>query len=785
MTDNRRLRLMDLAAACLLFVIAVGLFFTPLTEASTLLYGGDITYFFPHEVVIDHSFAQSNFPLWNPYFGAGSPSLSKIQVGLLYPPMILLRLLLPVVARLNWDVVLSVFMAGLGVYWLTRDLVTNRVAALFSALAFMLSGAIIPRVYAGHESVLHAIVWIGWLLFAYRRMLHLRSWWYLLLTVIFASFVVLGGHPQMSAIVLVVPVSYFSFVYTVECLRGRRWPELARGLGLSAMAASLAAGLTAIQVLPFAEWLTYTARGSGEAFDSFEIMTRHSLQLHHLTTVAMPLAWFNPDSAESINLFSKWHFWEVSPFCGVVSVVMIVISLLVVRSQNWHLVTYFLGMALFALAMSMGTYNPLYPILLDRLPYIRAPGRFLLLWTFPVATLAGVSFDRLLRLLSTSDNRAQFKRPAYALTIVSIVTIATAVWLTAGNGVIATELVARGYLVAGQLELVRDLLQHSVLILTVTLIGISALFWLALIPEIKPRIWSWLAVTVLLSEVILFAQPMVQAYPVENLFDAQNPLAKLEVDPATARIDGYRMPPNYLVPTLDHVRNGEEHIALQNLLRDREKGRRLLSASYFATVQPKDDANLELVQQGDSAYLYRDVRTSPRLYASESITITHSDEEAYGIVMMDSFNQFEESVITLSREEESGASKELERVTALAGEVNFSGEWIVYSNDQIMVQVSVDRPALIIFGELYYPGWLATVDGQPASIVETNYAFRGVPVVEGQHIVEMHFSPLAFRLGAVTSATTLVLIIAISFRYVARLMTLRAKRGASTINTRD
>jgi len=40
-----------------------------------------------------------------------------------------------------------------------------------------------------------------------------------------------------------------------------------------------------------------------------------------------------------------------------------------------------------------------------------------------------------------------------------------------------------------------------------------------------------------------------------------------------------------------------------------------------------------------------------------------------------------------------------------------------------------------------YPGWTATVDGEPTPMVTANSAFRAVSVPEGEHLVEMRFRP--------------------------------------------
>ena len=43
-------------------------------------------------------------------------------------------------------------------------------------------------------------------------------------------------------------------------------------------------------------------------------------------------------------------------------------------------------------------------------------------------------------------------------------------------------------------------------------------------------------------------------------------------------------------------------------------------------------------------------------------------------------------------------------------------------------------------------------------ILKANYAFRGVPVNPGEHIIEMRFAPDSFRLGATISLATIFLL---------------------------
>ncbi len=56
----------------------------------------------------------------------------------------------------------------------------------------------------------------------------------------------------------------------------------------------------------------------------------------------------------------------------------------------------------------------------------------------------------------------------------------------------------------------------------------------------------------------------------------------------------------------------------------------------------------------------------------------------------------------------------------------------------------------------YYPGWRATIDGAPATLVRANYAFEGLPLPKGPHHVVLVYDPLSFKIGAAVSALSIV-----------------------------
>lgn len=71
---------------------------------------------------------------------------------------------------------------------------------------------------------------------------------------------------------------------------------------------------------------------------------------------------------------------------------------------------------------------------------------------------------------------------------------------------------------------------------------------------------------------------------------------------------------------------------------------------------------------------------------------------------------------------------------------------------------------VVVFSEIYYPGWKATVDGQPVEIGRVNYILRAIQVKGGQHKVVLDFHPSSISVTeTVAYIALLILLLAIVF----------------------
>jgi hypothetical protein len=79
-----------------------------------------------------------------------------------------------------------------------------------------------------------------------------------------------------------------------------------------------------------------------------------------------------------------------------------------------------------------------------------------------------------------------------------------------------------------------------------------------------------------------------------------------------------------------------------------------------------------------------------------------------------------------------------------------------YRDDGAVIDVDTPRPGLLVLTDVYFPGWVATVDGHDATIHPANLAFRGIVVPAGHHTVVMSYKPSSWPHGLEGAAASLI-----------------------------
>ena len=87
-----------------------------------------------------------------------------------------------------------------------------------------------------------------------------------------------------------------------------------------------------------------------------------------------------------------------------------------------------------------------------------------------------------------------------------------------------------------------------------------------------------------------------------------------------------------------------------------------------------------------------------------------------------------------------------------------------YEPNQLAYEVQSDKGGVLVFSEIYYPGWTAKVDGKPVEVGRVNYVLRAIHIAPGNHKVELDFFPKSIdRTETVAYVGYLVLFLLIAF----------------------
>ncbi len=130
--------------------------------------------------------------------------------------------------------------------------------------------------------------------------------------------------------------------------------------------------------------------------------------------------------------------------------------------------------------------------------------------------------------------------------------------------------------------------------------------------------------------------------------------------------------------------------------------------------------------------LYENQAVLPRALVVGAARFVPDDEagtEAALALMRDpSFDPRQTIVIAGSGEDQTDAAQGHAELRAVSAE-------------QIAVHVEADAPAYLLLLDAYYPGWTATVNGEPAAVLRANVMFRAVAIPAGTSEVIFTYQP--------------------------------------------
>lgn len=643
--------------------------------------------------------------LWEPQVLCGHYIHGEGQGGFLHPVHYLLYRFLPLQAAFNLELLLCYPAILAGCYLIFRRWSMSGAASLFAAFLFAFSGFGILR--AAHMHLVEMTVHLPWLLlaidcaFTSRTPRH-RAWAVIAVAGLTASELLLG-YPQFVWIIGLAEAAY-TLALTA---RYRRWTTpillfLAKAIGFL---------IGAAQWIPSYEFLVASDRiADADAL-------RDYLSLHPLNLLQL----LNPFFFQYGSFYGNLQ--EFTLYGGAVCTFLLVWALVRMPrlGEQRRLVVFVLAGAVIALLLACGPYTGFHR-LVNWIPFVsffKGPCRYLVLFFFATAAIAGIGFEQ----LQTACSRG-LKRIAVAVAVA----IALASWAfallgyfdvlnTSLNGDLSTPpllwwgplaTTACVFLVAAAAYRIRLALPLLFVLaaLDQSLYGLHFLHW-------------WSTPTTIDRFVQRFPGPGdVGPY---RLYSGRKP------ENNGWAMAGYDMASGLagVLPRRELDYSDDPALRAAGVAYKERPG-----ALYFTNdnVTPEPD---RWIPVSDPA---------PRVYLVGSVAV--SDSPAQDILRADL------------------------KMTALVAEPvtvqQGDGEARLVSSRPGIVRVHVraETPQLLVFNESYHDGWRATTmaDNAVYPVLRVNGDFMGVVMSTGEREIRFHFEPESFRVGVRWSGLGLVLL---------------------------
>ena len=681
-------------------------------------------------------------PFWNPYSWAWSPLLADAQSGFWYPTNLLqiaimwiffphaqhLPVLIPETMTL-----LHLPLAALGVFVLLRkEFKISGIAAFVAGLCWGFGVRMVAE--QNHPMQILQLSLLPW-----ETLLLMRSWKSWRASIAFGilfgiSF--FAGQPQTFFFFAI----FFLSFSMAELVKRRGGPYWLQPLVNFAVAMAIAAGISAIQLLPTMELIGLSARQSL----SYANAAVSGIHLGEWINFVIPKFFGEYPEFQfhrTPMVFDDAAYWEATFYWGILAEVLAIFAVVSrwrVRKRSLETVSRYLGFfvlfSLLALGYGMGSNFVLHWLFWKFVPFfnhIRAPNRMIWLLWFMGTLLTGAAINDIVR-----DPTLLHRHRSFLMWSAFIVlTICVASFSGLLDLLFSPHHVREG---------MRTMIAPSVLIAMLVAVYLWALRFRRI-----PTLWI-VPVAVLLISGDLYYRDIAWYRNTLNREDV------VRSDSSTAFIQSFRK------------QHGADHLRALELFPDSLR---------------KEKANLGMflrlpIEYGDDTTSLRDINPLFPQHGLPEISDSQKRMEIMGVtstMVRDGIYHFANPLPFLKLysswrvgSEENildNPSFDFQKMIVLSEEPQYTpgvskmpdtATLSSYSENHMIIRASASQPSVLFINDLYYPAWQATVDGKQTKILRAFSSLRAVPVPAGVHTIEMKYESSAFEWGWKITVGTII-----------------------------
>ena len=710
-------------------------------------------------------------PLWQPHSLGGMPTFDAGFGDSAYPLFILIGMLMPIKTFISWCFVVHVLIAGLTSFYLVRRFFgLDKILSVALAAAYMLNTNFISHIHAGHTGKFYIMAWLPLSLYLLLRNLRRDARWYhtlgfaLSITLILSTF-----HPQFAYYMLMG--FFLAWAYrTFWLVKEKRFPAAAITAVRFWGPVLLGIGMIFFVFYPPMQWTKhFGVRGSGEK-TTYEHATSWSMHPEETAALIVP---------EFTGLNEK--YWGRNPFKlnseypGISVWFLGVLGLVLFRREKGKWFWLWGSVALLSIVFGLGAHTPLFKLFYAFIPGIktfRAPS-MMLFWL--ATALLVMSADALHRLTRTDKGIPADKRKLWSKRLLQIGLgiagalvlfglapgIAFGIWDAVFGADGASNIANRA---AGQGAFQLGAIRTGILL---GLLVMATRKWLLDSVETLPFGLALLAITCV--DLMWVDSNFIRTYDPDHYLAPQQATEFLKADTAQARVFG--LPGSYDLSAIHYHEvftadgwTDNEYVVYRNYRgKDYQQ-----NPNFMAGLKQNADGSVSgsnFLDMLNVKYLAYKLQGDGTLRLAPNTTTlgrawfvtawdTLPDSLALQRMQEPGFNP--RSLAWLSG---SGLAPKPAQDSTAAASIRLDKQDYNHSS------WTVDAPqeGIVVFSQLWFPHWQASVDGKPAPLLRADYAFRGVKLEAGSHRVEFAYHSPWIATGLKVAALSLILLIALAF----------------------
>jgi len=718
-----------------------------------------VSFSYPMRMLAIKLLKEGEIPLWNQYILGGTPLLANFQSAP-FSPSNIFYFLFDKLSAWSAQIILQHILVSIFTYLLLRNWKVSRLASMVGGMVFAFSG--FNLIWSQWNAHVLTASFIPLLLLFSDKWLSTGKWKYGAGISIALFFQIVSGYPQIIFYTLIALIILWfirlnkkKYYLVRSCLLGF---FIALGIGLSAF-----------QILPAAELLSFSQR---------------EIEAHPFEWAFLPwsktITFLAPDFFGNHSTGNYWGPQDYTSNTGFVGIVAFSLALGSIHLRRKKKEVIF-GIVLILVSLVLAYPTPI-AILNWKSGFFglqaASAHRALILFTFGISILSAFGLDVLVR-----KNKFSLKVLLIpALILVGYGLYAAYMFVLSNNNPIDFSPIVRGipkYKVA-----LRNLIFPAAILIATT----STLVFLRKINLIGRKLSGFILITLIIIELFRFGWKFTPFSPKHIVFPETPIIKKLQEEKELFRVSGGEVIPiNMLMPYYLERLEGYDAVYLYNVAKliavtnserveadpqgrygtiSNPNSRILALANVKYYLAKKYDAkgnpdNGGVIPKEFNSKYYRVIfedktvvilennQALPRAFVVNDWEVVKDDDKALELLLEESF-PINSKIILEKDPMMAKSAKSIDTVV----------RYKEYKDQFSTIDVRTEKNGMLFISDAYYPGWKVYVDGMEVEIFRADYAFRAVPIPKGDHEVRFVYHPDSFYNGLKIAVISILALVA-------------------------